>query len=132
MTILDQRVGTRRTEAAAERGQFVRAEILIAEHQHRIFSKCLLDPGEGRLIEWFAMGQTAAAVHGSSAGTVVEIDDLRYGFPSRPREGLWGIRARFDAAGHIEGRPERIDRPLPAPVWALVGQIFRETFPQGP
>jgi inner membrane protein len=83
---------------------------------------------EGRLLEWFAMGQTAAALHGANTGTVVEIDDLRYGFPSRPREGLWGIRARFDAAGHLEGRPERIDRPLPAPVRALVGQIFRETF----
>jgi hypothetical protein len=82
---------------------------------------------EGRLLEWFAMGQTAAALHGSTAGTVVEIDDLRYGFPSRPREGLWGIRARFDAGGHLEGRPERIDRPLPAPVRALVSQIFRET-----
>ena len=83
---------------------------------------------EGRLLEWFAMGQTAAALRGSTAGTVVEIDDLRYGFPSRPREGLWGIRARFDAGGHLEGRPERIDRPLPAPVRALVSQIFRETF----
>jgi inner membrane protein len=83
---------------------------------------------EGRLLEWFAMGQTAAALHGSTAGTVVEIDDLRYGFPSRPQEGLWGIRVRFDAAGHLEGRPERIDRPLPAPVRVLVGQIFRETF----
>ena len=83
---------------------------------------------EGRLLEWFAMGQTAAALHGSTTGTVVEIDDLRYGFPSRPQEGLWGIRARFDAAGRLEGRPERIDRPLPAPARALVGQIFRETF----
>jgi inner membrane protein len=82
----------------------------------------------GRLLEWFAMGQTAAALHGSTRGTVVEIDDLRYGFPSRPREGLWGIRVRFDAAGRLEGRPERIDRPLPASVRALVGQILRETF----
>jgi len=83
---------------------------------------------EGRLLEWFAMGQTAAALYASPAGTVVEIDDLRYGFPSRPQEGLWGIRVRFDAAGHLEGRPERMDRPLPAPARALVGQIFRETF----
>jgi inner membrane protein len=86
----------------------------------------------GRLLEWFAMGQTAAALHGSATGTVVEIDDLRYGFPSRPREGLWGIRVRFDAAGRLEGRPERIDRPLPASARALVGEIFRETFRPGP
>lgn len=83
---------------------------------------------EGRLLEWFAMGQTAAALHGSANGTVVEIDDLRYGFPSNPREGLWGIRARFDGAGRLEGRPERIDRPLPASARALVGQIFSQTF----
>lgn len=83
---------------------------------------------EGRLLEWFAMGQTAAALYRSTTGTVVEIDDLRYGFPSRPQEGLWGIRVRFDAAGHLEGRPQRIDRPLPASARALVGQIFRETF----
>ena len=84
--------------------------------------------GEGRILEWFAMGQTVASLHASATGSVVEIDDLRYGFPSRPREGLWGIRVRFDAAGRIEGRPERIDRPLPASARALLVQIFRETF----
>jgi inner membrane protein len=87
---------------------------------------------EGRILEWFAMGQTAAALYASATGTVVEIDDLRYGFPSRPQEGLWGIRVRFDAAGRALGRPERINRPLPAPARALVAQIFRETFRPGP
>jgi inner membrane protein len=86
------------------------------------------ETGEGRTLEWFAMGQTVASLHPSATGSVVEIDDLRYGFPSRPREGLWGIRVRFDAAGRIEGRPERIDRPLPAPARLLLVQIFRETF----
>jgi hypothetical protein len=81
---------------------------------------------EGRILEWFAMGQTVASVHASGGGTVVEIDDLRYGFPSRPQEGLWGIRARFDETGRIEGRPVRISRPLP--VRALVAEIWRETF----
>lgn len=83
---------------------------------------------EGRILEWFAMGQTVATLYLSATGAVVEIDDLRYGFPSRPQEGLWGIRVRFDADGRIEGRPERIDRPLPAPASALLAQIFRETF----
>jgi len=89
------------------------------------------ETGEGRILEWFAMGQTVASLHPSATGSVVEIDDLRYGFPSRPREGLWGIRVRFDATGRIEGRPERIDRPLPAPARALLVQIFRQTFGQG-
>jgi len=83
---------------------------------------------EGRILEWFAMGQTVAALYSSATGAVVEIDDLRYGFPSQPTEGLWGIRVRFDAEGRIEGRPDRIDRPLPASARTLLAQIFRQTF----
>jgi inner membrane protein len=84
---------------------------------------------EGRTFEWFAMGQTAAGLHRSATGeTVVEIDDLRYGFPSTPEWGIWGIRVRFDEEGRMDGPPAPIHRPLPAPVRALVAQIFRETF----
>lgn len=104
----------------------------IAWDRFRVARDPLVDAAretrEGRILEWFAMGQTGAALLASERGAVVEIDDLRYGFPSRPQEGLWGIRVRFDAAGRIEGEPERIDRPLPAPAIALVAQIFRETF----
>ena len=87
---------------------------------------------EGRILEWFAMGQTAAALVPSASGTVVEIDDLRYGFPSRPQAGLWGIRVRFDPDGRIEGRPQRVDRPLPAPAPVLLGQLWRGTFGLAP
>ena len=83
---------------------------------------------EGRLFEWFALGQTVASVLDSATGKVVEIDDLRYGFPARPRTGLWAIRIRFDSDGRPVGPVERVDRPLPAPTRAILGQIWRQTF----
>src|SRR5262245_40450007 len=51
MTILDERVHTRRAEAATECGEFGRAEVLIAEHEHRMLGQCAPDPGEGPLVE---------------------------------------------------------------------------------
>jgi hypothetical protein len=36
MTVLDQRMYAWRAEPAAERGEFGRAEILVAEHKHRM------------------------------------------------------------------------------------------------
>lgn len=87
---------------------------------------------EGQLLEWFALGQTAAAVLDSANGKIVEIDDLRYGFPARPRNGLWGIRVRFDSDGRPAQPVERVDRPLPAPARVLLGQIWRQTFGRRP
>jgi len=83
---------------------------------------------EGRILEWFSAGQTAASVLATSGGPVVEIDDLRYGFPERPRQGLWGIRVRFDEAGRARAPAERIQRDLPEPPRALLRRIWRDTF----
>jgi inner membrane protein len=83
---------------------------------------------EGRLFEWFAGGQTAATLVTTPAGAVVEIDDLRYGFPSDARHGLWGIRVRFDDAGRVVSPVERIDRPLPEPARTLLRRIWWDTF----
>ena len=83
---------------------------------------------EGRLFEWFALGQTVASVLDSATGKIVEIDDLRYGFPARPQNGLWGIRVRFDSDGRPVGPVERVDRPLPAPTRTILAQIWRQTF----
>ena len=73
-------------------------------------------------------GQTAAALIEMPGGRVVEIDDLRYGFPPEPRRGLWAIRVRFDEDGRVRAPVERVDRPLPEPALALLRQIWRETF----
>ena len=48
----------RRAEAAAERGEFDGAEVLVAEHQHRMLGEGALDPGEGRVVE--RLGQVDA------------------------------------------------------------------------
>lgn len=83
---------------------------------------------EGRIFEWFAAGQTVGQVKKSASGAVVEIDDLRFGFPGRPEQGLWGIRVPLDAAGRPTDRVERFNRPLPSSAGPLVRQIFREAF----
>jgi inner membrane protein len=81
-----------------------------------------------RVLEWFAMGETAARLDATpDGGAVVEIDDLRYGLPGDARNGLWGVRVRLDSQRRLVGGPERIDRPLPAPASDLLGQIMRQT-----
>jgi len=82
---------------------------------------------EARVLEWFAMGEATPRVEPTADGTVVEFDDLRYGFPGRPRDGLWGVRVRLDAAGRPIGNGERFDRELPAQASELLNQIWRET-----
>jgi hypothetical protein len=82
---------------------------------------------EARILEWFAMGEATPRVVGGPGGPVVEIDDLRYGFPGRPRDGLWGVRVRLDGEGRPTGPGERFDRELPAEVLDLLGQMWRET-----
>ena len=83
---------------------------------------------EGRILEWFASGQTVGRVVEGSAGTAVEIDDLRYGLPSRPELGFWGIRVPLDDRGRPSGPGERFNRPFPESPGRLLRQIFREAF----
>ena len=80
---------------------------------------------EVRVLEWFAMGEATPRV--GEAGAVVEFDDLRYGFPGRPRDGLWGVRVRLDPSGRPLGPGERFDRHLPASASELAGQLWRLT-----
>lgn len=83
---------------------------------------------EGRILEWFAAGQTVGRVIEGPAGTAVEIDDLRYGLPGRPELGFWGIRVPLDDRGQPSGPVERINRPFPESPGRLLRQIFREAF----
>jgi inner membrane protein len=81
---------------------------------------------EVRLFEWFAMGEATPRLEEN--GALVEFDDLRYGVPGRPRDGLWGVRVRLDAAGRPVGPGERFDRALPATPSELLSQLRLYTF----
>src|SRR5262249_54356075 len=52
MPILDQRMHAWRTKPAAEGGECARTKVLVAEHKHRMFGECPLDPNKGRIVEW--------------------------------------------------------------------------------
>ncbi len=80
---------------------------------------------EARVLEWFAAGEVTARIETTAAGAVVELDDLRYGFPGRPRDGLWGVRVRLDAAGRPVGPAESFQRDLPASAPELLGRLWR-------
>lgn len=84
---------------------------------------------EGRTFEWFTNGQTVGQVRETEDGPVVEIDDLRFGFPGHPAQGLWGIRLPLAEDGRPRGTVARFNRPLPAAAGPLVRRIFREAFP---
>ena len=85
-----------------------------------------------RLFEWFAIGQVSARVASAPDGSaIVELDDLRYGFPGRPRDGLWGVRIRLDAAGRALGEGERINRPAAVRGAALLRELWRRTLGAG-
>lgn len=89
------------------------------------------DSDEGRILEWFAAGETAFRLENTPSGPVVEIDDLRYGFPTQPQEGLWGIRFRFGSDGRPLGGVERFHRSWPLPAARIPAEIWRLTFRAG-
>ena len=82
---------------------------------------------EAGVLEWFAMGQTAARLETTEEGATVEIDDLRYGLPRAPRDGLWGVRVHLDPSGRPLGPGERLNRPPTAPLGELTQELFRLT-----
>jgi inner membrane protein len=83
---------------------------------------------EGRILEWFAAGQTVGRVVEGPGGKLVEIDDLRYGLPGRAELGFWGIRVPLDDEGRPSGPVERFNRPFPESPGSVLRQIFREAF----
>lgn len=68
---------------------------------------------EGQLMRWFAMDEVV--VHTSQlpdGGALVEMEDLRYGMPGQsPARSMWGVQARYDAAGTRMAPVERFRRP---------------------
>lgn len=87
-----------------------------------------LSTREGEVFTWFAMNQISTRVIEGEYGTTIEIEDLRYGFPGPPDEGLWGVRGRYDDQGNLEGEVEYFQRSLPASIPALVVQLMKGAF----
>jgi inner membrane protein len=85
---------------------------------------------EASVFDWFAMGEATARVEADGAGARVEFDDLRFGLPGRPRDGLWGLRIRLDASGRPVAA-ERFERELPESVSRLLLTLWRETLGLG-
>jgi inner membrane protein len=77
--------------------------------QHPLIEALASTP-EGALFVWFAMEEVVGHVSPSPRGTVVELDDIRYGLPGRPDRGLWGVRGVFDRQGRLLGPVQRFER----------------------
>ncbi|HEY5658114.1 MAG TPA: metal-dependent hydrolase [Myxococcota bacterium] len=80
---------------------------------------------EGAIFVWFAMGETATRVTSSGDAFVVEISDLRYGFPGAPDRGFWGIRGVFDRDGRLREPVQRIEYDPPASTGSLIRKLWR-------
>lgn len=88
----------------------------------------LLATRQGAVFKWFAMDEIGARILQNHTVTLVEIDDLRYGLPGRPADGLWGIRGRFDDAGRLENTPEFYDRAGFEEGGAVLAELWRGIF----
>jgi inner membrane protein len=84
---------------------------------------------EARTFEWFTSYQTATRVeHRPNGETIVEIGDLRFGFPGQPARVLWGLRARLTRNGEMVGPVERFRSEMPDSAGRLLRELLRATF----
>ena len=89
----------------------------------------VLDTWRGRVFAQFAMDQLAWRVHTDGNGAVVEVEDLRYGFPGPPPDrGLWGIRARYAEGVRRVGPVERFTRRDLSQAAPLARAMWRATW----
>ncbi len=89
----------------------------------------LLATWEGRTFVWFAMEEITWRVRLDGPYATVEVDDLRYGWPNnRPSEGIWGIRAVYDAEGRRAGPIVRYGRRRNIRVGEVARSLWRATW----
>ena len=77
----------------------------VAERVHSVPIDAVMTSREGRIFEWFAMGQVAASAAPILEGWNVRVADLRYGIDEDPRDSIFA----FEVALHVDGT--RIDKP---------------------
>jgi len=95
--------------------------------KHPLIRK-LKEMWEGKTFEWFAMGEISERLIEDMDGFIVELEDIRYGFFGPPDEGIWGIRAKFDRNGRLQGAVENFNRKLPLKIRTIVAQLWNATF----
>jgi len=89
----------------------------------------LLGTWQGRVFTWFAMDEISWRVRVKGDTAVIEVDDLRYGLPGDPPDqGLWGIRATYDAGGRRTGPVERYARRRTGRIAPLLRSMWRATW----
>ncbi len=66
---------------------------------------------EGRLFDWFSMGQHTHRVVAHADRIEIFSEDIRYGLPDAPQKGLWGVRTVFSADGRVLEPPRRFRHP---------------------
>ncbi len=91
----------------------------------------LLSTWEGRTFRWFAMDEITWRVRaGPERGTaIVEVDDLRYGFPGdAPERGFWGVRAVYDASGRRRGPVARYAQRRGGRIGPVLSAMWRATW----
>jgi len=105
---------------------------VFPESEHPLAEAIAATP-EGQLFTWFAMEQTHAEVHEADADGVHDVifHDLRYGFPQRPEEGMWGIHGRFHAAGEVVGAIRPFSSSVPTPMREMLLEFLDAAFPRG-
>jgi len=69
--------------------------------------EAVLASPEGRLLAWFADGDYGIEERAIPFGTMIRMDDLRYAWSNQEGRGLWGLEARFDRDGVLEGPVKR-------------------------
>lgn len=89
----------------------------------------LLATWEGGVFQWFAMDEIAWRVRRVGPGSVVEVDDLRYGFPGEaPDHGFWGIRARYTPSGERSSAVERYAQRRSGRMRSILRAVWRATW----
>jgi len=97
------------------------------EPESSVLAEGVLATPLGRSFQWFSMGCFTSRVVETDQGFVVEIDDLRFGYPTGlPSRGLWGIRRRFDREGRPISEVERFRRKLPVPIGSLIRILWQD------
>ena len=105
--VADERMDARRAEPASENGDIAGAEVLVAEHQHRMLGEGVCDPGESCVV-WFRTPANGRALVADVAGNLGVAGQIRL-----VAELRWRI-----LRNHLRRKNSRLD--LIGLIWAAI------------